>query len=214
MPLPKIYEEAKAALHEAEQKVTAARTQYDEAVREARRQELASSPPLAASVVSLTKCMQSLKDLLPPAAQAAFEALCLALAAHSPDDVEMADAEPPQEDLPPEAPPVPAPAPPQEGLPPEAPPLQNSSAPVDFNLAAIEASDRLSLSLPPIVARAAAEAEGCLTLHAPLPPSPPMRRPKRSRSPRPRRPPYDSEGEMLETDGSLAAQQPRRRSGA
>ncbi len=60
----KVYEEAKAALHEAEQKVTAARTQHDEAVaaEKAHRQELASTFPLAASVVSLTKCMQSLKD--------------------------------------------------------------------------------------------------------------------------------------------------------
>ena len=209
----KVYEEAKAALHEAEQKVEAARTLHDEAVaaEKARRQELASAPPLAASAVTLTKCMQALKELLPLAAQSAFEALCLALAAHSPDDVEMADAEPRPADPSPEVPPVPAPAPIQEDPPPEAPPLQNSSAPVDMARAVIEA-DRLSLSLPPIVAKAAAEAEGCLTLYAPLPPSPPQRRPKRSRSPRPSRPSYDSEGVMTDTDGCLVGQQPRRRS--
>ncbi len=211
----KVYEEAKAALHEAEQKVVAARTLHDEAVAAelARRQELASAPPLAASAVSLTKCMQALKELLPLAAQSAFEALCLALAAHSPDDVEMADAEPRQEGPPPEVPPVPGPSASLGGPPSEVPPLQNSSAPVSMALARREAEyARNSMSLPPNATEAANVAQEVLEDLWPKPSSPPQRRPKRSRSPRRGRPSHDSEGEMTDSDGSLVEQQPRRRS--
>ncbi len=138
-------------MHEAEQTITAARTLHDEAVaaEKARRQELALAPPLAASAVSLTNCMQALKEMLPPAAQTAFGTLCLALAVYSPDDVEMTDAlEPPQDDLPSEAPPVPASAPPEEASPPKASPAQ---APCSIALARVDRP----LSLPPNAKEAA-----------------------------------------------------------
>ncbi len=159
-----VYGDAKASLHEAEQKGGRSDiARRGDGCRGSPPPGAGLDYPSAASVVSLTKCMQALKDLLPSAAQTAFEALCLALAAHSPDDVEMAVSEPPQEELPPEAPPVLAPTPPKENPPPEAPPLQNSSAPVSMALARREADfARNSMSPPPNATEAANEAQGVL----------------------------------------------------
>ncbi len=70
---------------------------------------------------------------------------------------------------------------------------------------------RNSMSLPPNVTDAATEAQEVLEDLWPKPPSPPQRRPKRSRSPRRGRPSHDSEGEMSDSYGSLVEQQPRRR---